>query len=316
MYYNLKMDIQKKKKITAGLSIVSNITLTVLKVAVGIISGSMSIISEAVHSVSDLFASVLTLFSVIKSSKPADDDHPYGHGKYEDMSGFIEGFLIIAAAIFIIYKSLMKIISGELSDTQNNLGITVMFIAVVMNIIVSTLLFRVAKETESLSLYADGEHLRTDVYSSLGVLAGLILIKITGYSVLDPIIAIMVAMLIYKAGYIISKKAWMRLVDYSLPKEDIEKIENIINGFSDIVVLKENGIKARQVGAAKDIDLVLQFPEKTSICECHKICDEIETQIRKIYINSSISIHYEPVCYKKNCQNYCGMNCCSDSDSK
>ena len=302
------MHIIKKKKIVAGLSIISNVTLTVLKFIAGFISGSLSIVSEAIHSLSDLLASVLTFFSVLKSSKPADEDHPYGHGKYEDMAGMIEGLLIIFAALFIIYKAAKKIIFGVPSEAENTIGIVVMLIAVIMNIIVSSFLFKVAKESNSVSLYADGEHLRTDVYSSLGVLIGLVLIKITGHAVLDPIIAILVAVFIYRAGYSISKRSWMNLLDHSLPEEDIEKIKAIINKFSDIVALKSNSIKTRQIGPTKDIALILQFPNTTTICKCHQICDEIEKNIQSIYPNCSISIHFEPNCYKKDCQNLCAFD--------
>ena len=301
------MQINTKKKLTAGLSILSNIVLTSLKIFAGIISGSLSIISEAIHSFSDFFASVITFFSVLKSSEPADSDHPYGHGKYEEMAGFIEGVLILLASFFIVYESAKKIILGLPAETENLLGISVMFLAVVMNIFVSSLLFKVAKESGSISLYADGEHLRTDVYSSLGVLAGLVLIKITGYGILDPIIAILVAMIIYRTGYTLSKKALMNLLDHSLPDEDIEKIKNIVNSFSASVKLKENSIKTRQSGPLKDIDLILQFPHGTPICECHKICDQIEEQIQKLYFNASISIHSEPECYNKDCQNSCSF---------
>lgn len=303
------MDINRKKKLVALLSITSNILLTVLKIIVGVISGSISIISEAIHSVSDLFASCLAYFSVAKSSEPADEDHPYGHGKYEDMSGFIEGILIIFASFFIIYEATRKIISNSHMDSETGLGIAVMLIAVLMNIIVSSLLFKVAKESNSISLYADGEHLRTDIYSSFGVLLGLILIKITGHSVLDPIVAILVAVLIYKTGFSISKKAWMHLLDHALPSEEIIKIKEIVDDFDAQVALKDDSIRARQVGPSTDIDLILQFPEKTSICECHRICEEIEKQIRVLYENSSISIHFEPICYRKNCQYVCNESC-------
>ena len=297
--------IDKKKKMVAGLSIMSNITLTLLKIVAGLMSGSLSIISEAIHSVSDFLASILTYISVLKSAKPADKDHPYGHGKYEDMSGFIEGGLIILAAIYIIYKAVKKIVFAIPMESETSIGISVMAIAVIMNIIVSHLLFKVAKDSNSISLYADGEHLRTDVYSSAGVFLGLVLIKITGYTVLDPIIAIAVALFIFRAGIIITKKAVMSLLDYSLPKEDIETIKKIVKEHSSSVKLKRNSIKARQVGPSKDIDLVLQFPEYTTICECHKICDEIEKEIQNIYGNSSISIHSEPLCSKQNCQKTC-----------
>ena len=301
------MQINQKKKIVAGMSIMSNVILSVLKIITALLSGSLSIISEAIHSLSDLFASALTFFSVVKSSQPADSDHPYGHGKYEDMAGFIEGVLIIIASLFIIIEATKKIIFGINIDSENTLGIAVMFIAVVLNIIVISLLFAVAKESNSISLYADGEHLRTDVYSSLGVLMGLILIKVTGYTVLDPIIAILVAGMIFKAGYSISQRAGSNLLDHSLPEDTINNIKQLIKSHSQNAILKKGSFKARQIGPTKDIDMILQFPKNTSICECHKICDEVEKQIRLIYPNSSISIHSEPICYNKNCQTSCVM---------
>lgn len=302
------MLINQKKKFVASLSIASNIILSVLKIVTGILSGSLSIISEAIHSLSDLFASLLTFFSVVKSSKPADNDHPYGHGKYEDMAGFIEGLLIIFASFYILFEATKKIVLGSGTDTENFLGIAVMLSAVILNIIVSSLLFKVAKETNSISLYADGEHLRTDVYSSFGVLIGLILIKVTGLGILDPVIAILVAVIIFKTGYSISKKACSNLLDHSLPEENINDIKQIIKEYSSSVTLKRNSLKARQVGPTKDIDMILQFCENTSICECHKICDDIEKSIKVLYPNCSISIHSEPVCYKRNCQKSCDKN--------
>ena len=303
------MQIDAKKKFVAGLSISSNIILSVLKIAAGIMSGSISIISEAVHSLSDLFASIITFFSVVQSSKPADKDHPFGHGRYEDMAGFIEGLLIILASFYIIFESSRKILLGIRIEAENHTGIFVMAIAVVMNIIVSTLLFKVSKESNSISLYADGQHLRTDVYSSLGVLVGLLLIKFTGHVMLDPIIAILIAVFIYRTGYSIAKSSIMRLLDYSIPNDDIKKIKKIVNKCSDNVKLKKNSIKARQVGPTMDIGLILQFPEDTTICDCHKICDLVENQIRAEYVNASVSIHSEPACYKKNCQKSCDKVC-------
>lgn len=304
------MHINQKKKFVAILSVVSNTILTLLKLFAGSVSGSLSIISEAVHSLSDLFASLITYLSVLKSSKPADNDHPYGHGKYEDMAGFVEGLLIIFAAGFIVYEAAEKIIAGHTTSTENHIGMIVMLIAVTANIFVSSVLFKTAKESGSISLYADAEHLRTDVYSSLGVFLGLVLIKITGNYVLDPLIAVLVAVFIYRTGYKISQRAFMNLSDHSLPDEDIEKISNMVNGISELVRLKENGIKARRAGPSKDIDLTLQFPGDITLCECHKICDEVEKRISEVYPNSSINIHSEPVCYDKDCQNLCNKNTC------
>ena len=100
----------------------------------------------------------------------------------------------------------------------------------------------------------------------------------------------------------------MNLLDHSLPEDDIKKIKNIVNQFSDIVTLKPNSIKSRQIGPTKDIALILQFPNTTTICKCHQICDEIEKNIQSIYPNCSISIHFEPNCYKKDCQNLCAFD--------
>ena len=295
------MEINKKKKLAAGLSIVSNVILTLFKIIAGMVSCSMSIISEAIHSASDLLASALTFFSVVKSSRPADNDHPYGHGKYEDMAGFIEGLLIIFASFYIVIESSRKIVSTAFVQYESNLGIIVMFFAVIVNCFVSSFLFKTAKESQSVSLYADAQHLRADIYSSLGVFLGLVLIKITGYYIFDPIIAIFVATYIFRSGMKISKDAWMRLTDHALPDEDIEQIKAIVFKFSTNL----KSIKARQIGPTKDIDLVLRFYADTSICECHKICDEIEKMIQEIYQNSSISIHSEPICYGNDCKNHC-----------
>ena len=165
-----------QKKFAAGLSICSNAVIILLKLIAGILSGSISIISEAVHSLSDFLASVLTFFAVMKSSEPADSKHPFGHGRYEDMSGFIEGGLIIFAALYIFYEAGKKLIFGYTMENESFLGIAVMGFAVLANFFVSSYLFYVAKKTNSISLYADAEHLRTDIWSSLGVLIGLILL--------------------------------------------------------------------------------------------------------------------------------------------
>ena len=146
------------------MSISSNAFIIILKFIAGSISGSISIISEAIHSLSDFLASVLTFFAVIKSSEPADKTHPFGHGKYEDMSGFIEGGLIIFAGFYIIWEALKKIIFHQTVEVDTTLGICVMLFAVVANIFVSSYLFKVAEKSDSVSLHADGEHLRTDVF--------------------------------------------------------------------------------------------------------------------------------------------------------
>ena len=282
-----------EKKLAAGLSIVSNATIIILKIIAGVISGSISIISEAIHSMSDLLASFLTLFAVTRSSEPADSDHPFGHGKYEDMAGFIEGVLIVLAGIYIICEALKKAIIGYEVEFNSLLGIYVMSFAVVANILVSKYLFHVAKKTDSISLYADAEHLRTDVYSSLAVLIGLVIIKFTGLVVLDSVIAIAVSIVIIYAGFSISKKALNNLLDGALPKEDIEIIENVIKQQEQVKGYKN--LKARKSGHNREVEVTLFFEPEMSILSCHTICDEIENNINEKLPNVSIAIHVEPV---------------------
>ena len=288
-----------EKKIAAGLSIFSNTAIIILKVIAGVISGSISIISEAVHSMSDLLASVLTFFAVSRSSEPADSDHPFGHGKYEDMAGFIEGFLIVLAGIYIICEALKKAIIGYEAEFNSLLGIYVMTFAVIANILVSKYLFYVAKKTDSISLYADGEHLRTDVWSSLGVLVGLVIIKFTGLIILDSVIAIAVAIIIIYTGFSISKKTLNNLLDGTLPKEDIEIIENVIKSHLQVKGFKN--LKARKSGHNRVVEVTLFFEAEMSILSCHNICDEIEDNINEKLPNVSIAIHVEPfvVCEEK-----------------
>lgn len=288
------MNLIKEKKLAAGLSISSNAFIIILKFIAGSISGSISIISEAIHSLSDFLASVLTFFAVIKSSEPADKTHPFGHGKYEDMSGFIEGGLIIFAAGFIIYEAVKKILAPTSMDVDTTLGLYVMGISVVANIIVSSVLFKVAKTSDSISLYADAEHLRTDILSSLGVFLGLLLIKVTGIHLLDPIIAIIVACIIFRAGFSISKSTMNNLLDCSLPESDLKTIDDILESSKAQGIVGYKDLRARRLGPQKSITLTLIFPKDMTIYNCHTICDSVEKELKKKLGDVVSSIHLEP----------------------
>ena len=280
------MNIDVEKKFAAGISITSNAVIIFTKLIAGVMSGSISIISEAIHSLSDFLASVLTFFAVTRSAEPADKEHPFGHGKYEDMSGFIEGGLIIFAGLYIIYEAASKLIFGYHVKAEPTIGIYVMGFAVVAN------LFMVARKADSVSLYADAKHLSTDIFSSLGVLIGLLLIKFTGLTILDPIIALFVAIIILKAGFLISKDTLNNLLDGSIPHEDIEKIEEIIK--KNKVIKGYKDIKGRKSGQYKDIELTLLFNPDMKLCCCHNICDQIENEIKASLGNVTIVTHAEP----------------------
>lgn len=289
------MNKVNEKKFAAALSILSNTTLILFKLIAGFVSGSISIISEALHSMSDLLASILAFFSVTKSALPADEDHQFGHGKYEDLSGLIEGILIILASFAIIFQAAKKILFGLKIEIDTNMAIGVMIFSVIINTIVSYYLFKVAKKTDSIALFADAEHLRTDVYSSLAVFFGLVAIKITDIHILDPLIAIIVAVLILSAGYRICKKSANNLLDGTLPAEENMLIKTILDKYATEKSIKYKNLKTRKSGISRQVELTLLIEEYTSVKEGHKYCDEIECMIGENLDNISFLIHLEPM---------------------
>lgn len=284
----------KLKKRAASLSVVSNSTLIVMKLIAGAITGSFSIISEAIHSLSDLLASIIAFFAVKKASMPADKDHDFGHGKYEDFSGLIEGILIIGAAIYIVYESVDKIIMNHHSEISVNAAIYVMFFSVIVNIFVSAHLFKVAKRTGSVAIFADAEHLRTDVYTSVGVMLGLVLIKYTGLHLLDPLIAMFVAVLILQAGLSICRKTVANLLDTSLSAKEEDEIKNAVYGLKTDTKFSIKEIKTRRSGARVNIEMTICVNGNTTVSESHNFCNKVENILSEKIGNTDTVIHIEP----------------------
>lgn len=236
----------------ALLSIISNTMLIIFKIVAGILSGSVSIISEAIHSGMDLVASLIAFLSVRHSAKPADRKHPYGHGKIENISGIMEGLLIFIAAGMIIIEAFKKIFEPAAIE-QANIAIAVMLISALINLVVSRKLYKVSKEEDSMALKADALHLKTDVYTSLGVGLGILLIKVTGLLILDSIVAILVALLIIKEAWELSKDAFDYLLDARLSDEEEGEIEKIIKEHNNQFI-DYHKLKTRKSGNMKHID--------------------------------------------------------------
>ncbi len=282
-----------KKVGVARLSIFSNTILILLKLFVGVFSGSVSIISEAIHSMMDLLASVIAYFSVRISDTPADDRHPYGHGKFENISGVIEALLIFIAAFWIIFEAVKKFIDpSEVAEIGIGLGFFVMLISAAVNIIVSRKLYKVSKETDSVALEADALHLKTDVLTSLGVAIGLAVIYITGFHIVDPIIAILVALLILKESFELFTRAFSPLLDSALPADDKKKIEAILQQCCSGNMTYHN-LRSRKAGNYKYVDFHLNLDENMTVREAHEICDQIENKIKQVISNVEITIHVE-----------------------
>lgn len=287
-------DMNTLKRNTAWLSIMSNTLLVVLKLVVGLYVGAVSLVSEALHSGVDLLAAFIAFWAVRKSIAPPDKEHDYGHGKFENLSSAVEALLIVATAIFIIYEAVHKF-NTPLDPEFLQYGIYIMFISIVVNIIVSRRLLIVAKKTDSQALEADGLHLQADVWTSVGVLLGLIGIKVFGFLWLDPVIAIVVALIIFRAGYKMVVDSAKELTDASLSQEDEKIIGEIILAHETEGLRGYHHLRTRKSGSEKLLDVHVTFNREMPLEQVHDICDDIEHKIRSKFGGFDITIHPEPV---------------------
>lgn len=286
-----------RKSRVALLSVASNSLLISLKLVVGLMSGSVSIISEAIHSMMDLVAAVIAFFSVRVSDVPPDADHPYGHEKWENVSGVIEGALIVVAAAWIIYEAGHKLFAVTPIESVG-WGFCVMAISAAVNAIVSARLYKVAREENSIALEADALHLKADVFTSLGVAGGLALIWLTGWTILDPIVAIMVALFILREAFALISDAFSPLIDTSLPAEELEIVHQAVKRYAH-EVLDVHELRSRRSGKTRHIDMHLTMHRTRTLEEAHAICDLIEVEISRALENAKVLIH--PDCCAPHC---------------
>ncbi len=280
------------KSKAAAVSIASNSLLILLKLVAGFITGSVSLIAEAIHSMMDLVAAIIAFVSVGIADRPADEQHPFGHGKAENISGVVEGVLIFVAAGLIINEAVHRLITGATLKLLE-LGIGVIAVSIVVHMLVSRYLLRVSRDTDSIALEADARHLTTDVMTMTGVLVGLIMVRLTGLTMIDPIIAILVALLIIKAAYDIVRKSFGGLIDVRLPKAEEDEIRScIIEHGGQIVSFHE--LRTRKAGSHRFIDLHLVMPKNASVEEAHRMCDHLEQDIETRLHYVSVTIHVEP----------------------
>ncbi|HOX14662.1 MAG TPA: cation diffusion facilitator family transporter [Smithellaceae bacterium] len=304
--------IQKRKERVAMLSVASNSTLVVFKIIVGTLIGSVSIISEAIHSGMDLLAAIIAMFSVKKSYLPADDAHPFGHGKVESISGLIEAFLIFIAAFWIIFEAFKKLTSAQEVESPG-WGVAVMFLSASLNFFVSQRLFAVGKEADSIALQADAWHLRTDVYTSVGVMVSLGIIWLSHYFFadprihwLDPIAAIFVAVFILKAAYDLTSQALGDLMDVKLPPDEEGWIRDVIAGRKS-EIHGYHQLRTRKAGNFRFIEFHLKVDPKMTVDASHGITRDLKHVIMDKFPAATVTIHIEPC--DGNCTEICATGC-------
>jgi cation diffusion facilitator family transporter len=278
---------------TAVLSVASNSGLILLKVVVGTITGSVAILTEAVHSSIDLIASIVALVSVRKAEEPADESHRYGHEKVENLSAAIEGILILVGSAVISFEAIRRLL-GHGQVKMVGLGIAAVAVSMVVNLGVSALIARRARQTDSAALEGDAAHLRTDALTSGGVLLALILVSATGAQWLDPAVALVVAASIVVTGVRLLNRSGRVLVDESLPASEVAAIRAAIEEFGKRGVVGYHELRTRRAGPRRYIDLHVQFQRGTSLENAHRTAHELQEEIGRRLGGADVLIHLEP----------------------
>ncbi len=286
----MRSEPSRKKIRAASVSVLSNTVITAAKIVAAFLSGSVSVLSEALHSVGDILASVFALISVRISDKPADDSHPFGHGKIEPFAGFTEALLLLVAAVWVGYEAIVRLSNPE--PIAVDIALWVIVGAALLNVFVGRYLSQTAEETDSDALRADAAHIKADVLTSAGVVVALLLVKLTGELYWDPLIALLLSAWILFTACRIAYSAVNQLMDIALPQEEIEKIETILNG--DRRVKGFHQLRTRKIGSHRHIDAHILLDDELSLVAAHDITEEIEDQVRAALDNVSISLHMEP----------------------
>jgi len=292
------------KKGAARLTLGVIIGLVILKIIVSVITGSISIIAQTADSSLDLLAVVIAFFAISIASKPADEEHPFGHVKIENISAVVQAILIFTASGLIIYSAVNRILSKATIE-MTEAGIGIMVVSIVVSILLSRHLLKVSKATESIALEAIGHNIAADVYSAAGVLAGLVVIRLTGLIILDPIIALAVALIIIKSAYTVIRKSFGGLMDTRLPKAEEAEIKSCLREHAGQLV-GFHELRTRKAGNKRYIDLHLVMPKTTSVEEAHRVCDHLEQDLEEKLNNTDITIHVEPCTIECN---QCSVSC-------
>lgn len=258
------------------------------------LTGSMGLFSDALESFVNLFAAVVALIMLNLSERPADEEHAFGHSKAEYFSSAIEGVLIVLAAASIIWSAIPRLLDPQPLENVS-VGLLVSLGASLINLGVSLVLIKNGKKNHSLVLEADGKHLMTDVWTSVGVIAAIFLVKLTGLIILDPIIAILVALNIVWTGYVLVKRSANGLLDMAITDEEQKKVTDYLEKLKSQQI-EYHSFMTRQAGQRKFISMHLLVPGAWTVQQGHDHCEEIENHIEDMFeVPVTVSTHLEPV---------------------
>lgn len=287
------MDDRRRLTRYAWLSILTACVTISLKFAAYWLTGSVGLLSDALESVVNLVAALAALLALIIAALPPDQDHAYGHSKVEYFSSGLEGSLIIVAAITIAYSAVGRLLSPVPLE-QVGIGLAVSVLAALLNLFTARVLLRAGRQYRSVTLIADAHHLMTDVWTSAGVLLGVGAVAITGWIVLDPLLALLVAAQIVWSGIRLLRESALGLMDTALPNNEQQEIIDILERHSQDGVTY-HALRTRQAGAQRFVSVHVQVPGAWTVQAGHSLVEEIEREVRQVMAPVSILTHLEPV---------------------
>ncbi len=276
----------------AALSIGIAVLVLGLKYLAWVFTGSIALLSDALESIINVAAALFAFIALSVSSQPADEKHPYGHAKAEYFSAVVEGVLIILAAIFIVREAIPKLSNPQILSSPL-LGLLINGLASLINGAWAAFLIHRGRIWRSPALNADGRHLLTDVFTSVGVLFGVGLATLTSWAVLDPAMAIFVALNILWSGWGLIKSSVDGLMDAAASPEMIERVKRMVREHA-VGALEAHDLRTRHAGRSIFIEFHLVVPDKMTVLEGHQICDRIEEALIREVEGAIVTIHLEP----------------------
>jgi len=274
----------------ARLSVISNTGLVIVKIAAGLVTGSISVLAEGIQSTVDILASMMIYAGLRAAERPPDKSHPYGHGKFENLASAVQMLLILGSTAFILYQAYRRLLNPRMPDVE--WGMAAMALAIVVDLTVSSHLQRVARQTESLALEAEAQHLRSDIYASAGVLLGLVAVRLTGWAPLDPIIAGLLTVVIIVTAIRLMGASLRPLLDQSLPAAEVAKIRRTLD--ADARILGYHRLRTRRAGTQRHVDVHIMLEDSLILSEAHAIGEEMERALQKTLPNLDAVVHVEP----------------------
>jgi cation diffusion facilitator family transporter len=277
----------------AMLSIATSIVTLALKFGAYFLTGSVSLWSDAVEAFVNLAAGLVALGAVTLAEQPADDRHAYGHDKAEYFSSGVEGALILVAAIAIITSAVARMVAPRPLE-ELGLGMLIAFVAAAANFCTARVMLKVARQHDSITIEADAKHLLTDVWTSVAIIAGLVVVLVAPrWAILDPLMAIAVAIHIVVTGIGLLRRSADGLMDAALPNAEVKQAEGLIREALPAGA-SFHALRTRKAGARRFVELHLLVPGTMSVYESHALCDRIETALTSALARASVTIHVEP----------------------